>query len=224
MKSVIVYSCVTGSYDNVDKTLFATTPALDCDVDFVLFSDKVDGLEVNGNWQILPLHFKHLLCQRRTARWHKVNSHVLFPYADLTVWVDGSQRFKPVRLFNDLIKPNLQHNIATFKHPIRDCVYQELNACIKYRKDNEILMRQQIAKYRAENYPPHNGMVETACVIRRNNAEVAAFNKAWWAEIASHSFRDQLSFNYVAHKTNTVYSTIPGHRESSDYFVFTSHK
>ena len=224
MKNVVIYSCVTGNYDNVGNTLLASLPAIDCDANFVLFSDAVSTPEARNNWQILPLHFKHPLCQRRTARWHKVNSHALFPYADTTVWIDGSQKFKPVRLFADLIEPNLQHDIATFKHPIRNCVYQELNACIKYRKDNEILMRQQVEKYKIEGYPPHNGMVETACVLRRNTPEIVAFNKAWWSELDKHSFRDQLSFNYVAHKMDTAYSTIPGHREQSPYFEFIPHK
>lgn len=224
MKNVVVYSCVTGHYDNVDNTLLASLPKLDCDASFVLFSDTASRIEMKNSWQILPLHFKHKLCQRRTARWHKVNSHALFPYADITVWIDGSQKFKPIRLFADLIEPNLQHDIATFKHPIRNCVYQELKACIKYRKDNEILMQQQVEKYRTEGYPPHNGMVETACVLRRNTSEVAVFNKAWWSELDKHSFRDQLSFNYVARKTDIAYSTITGHRESSPYFEFISHK
>lgn len=224
MKNIVVYSCVTGNYDNVDKTLLGKAPEIDCDATFVLFSDAVSEPQLQHNWQILPLHFKHSFCRRRTARWHKVNSHVLFPYADITVWVDGSQSFKPVLLFADLIRPHLQHSVATFKHPIRNCVYQELNACIKYRKDNELLMRKQIESYRADGYPPHNGMVETACVIRRNTPEIVAFNKAWWAEIDKHSFRDQLSFNYVAHKTNTLYSHVPGHRESSAFFHFTPHK
>ena len=224
MKNIVVYSCVTGGYDNVNKTLLAASPEIDCEVDFVLFSDSVSCSETKGNWQIVPLHFKHSLCQRRTARWHKINSHALFPYAAATVWVDGSQSFKPIRLFADLIEPNLQHNIATFKHPIRNCIYHELNACIRYRKDNEILMRQQIAKYKAENYPAYNGMVETACVIRRNSSDTVAFNKAWWEEIDKHSLRDQLSFNYVAYKTCTPYSTIPGHRENSPYFNFMPHK
>lgn len=224
MKNIVVYSCVTGGYDNVKETLLSNMPELDCEAAFVLFADRKITAEQDSLWQILPLHCEDAFCQRRTARWHKVNSHVLFPYADITVWVDGSQAFKPIRLFADLIEPHLQHNIATFKHPVRNCVYQELNACIRYRKDNETLMRQQIEKYKAEGYPVYNGMVETACVIRKNTPEISAFNKAWWAEISKHSFRDQLSFNYVAHKTNTAYSCISGHREASPYFTFTSHK
>lgn len=224
MKNIVVYSCVTGGYDSVADTLMARSPAIDCDASFVLFSDAITQAETNGNWQIVPLAFKHALCRRRTARWHKINSHALFPYADTTVWIDGSQSFKPIRLFDDLIKPNLLHDIATFKHPVRNCVYQELNACIRYRKDNEILMRRQVEKYKAEQYPMHNGMVETACVVRRNTPEITIFNKAWWSEMDNNSFRDQLSFNYVARKTNTQYSIIPGHREKSPYFHFTPHK
>lgn len=224
MKNIVVYSCVTGNYDNVEQTLLARSPEIDCDASFILFSDAVNEPEAIGHWQILPLQFRHPLCNRRTARWHKINSHALFPQADTTVWIDGSQSFKPIHLLADLIRPHLHHDIATFKHPIRNCVYQELNACIRYKKDNELLMQQQIAKYRLEQYPAHNGMVETACVLRRNTPEIVAFNKAWWAEMDRYSFRDQLSFNYVAHKTNTLYSVIPGHREKSSYFTFISHK
>jgi hypothetical protein len=153
-------------------------------------------------------------------------AHHVLPAHDYSVWVDGSQIFKPVRVWEDLVKPVVEAaaDLATFKHPLRQCVYQEERACERHRKDNVGVMREQMDKYRAENYPPYSGMVETACVIRANTPEVHEFNAAWWEEIESNSFRDQLSFNYVCWRLGRPYAHIPGHREDSSFFNFVSHK
>ena len=223
MSKIEVYSCVTGNYDDVRKTLFSSLPLIDCDVQFTLFTDK--NLESEGTgWVVRPLAFEAGVCKRRIARWHKVNSHILFPQADITVWMDGSQLFKKINLYKDLIGPHMTGaHLATFKHPVRTCVYQEAQACKMLKKDNAKLIDQQMKKYRQMGYPAFAGMVETACVIRKNKPIVTAFNKLWWLEIDKHSFRDQLSFNYAASNVGLGYKTLAGERVTSPYFYFKKH-
>ena len=235
MNKTIVYSCITGGYDKPEDTILASKAIPELGVSFVLFTDEVKEPETYNaggtgiEWTKMPLSWgqearDHGICIRRVARWHKVNSHVLFPDAHSTVWLDGSQRIKPIRISTELVQPSLaSHDLATFKHPDRTCVYQELMACKRWKKDNKVLMHNQIAKYRADNYPPFNGLVETACVVRRNCPAISEFNKLWWREIAENSYRDQLSFNYIAWKSNLAYAHIPGSRNTSPFFDFTMH-
>ena len=230
MSKTVVYSCVTGNYDKMSETILASRAQPEEDVSYVLFTDGIDGERVHRaegsdiTWSVRPPHWKHQICRRRTARWHKLNSHVLFPDAEYTVWLDGSQRIKTIRPYYDLVAPYLvRHNIATFKHPNRTCVFQEIEACKMRRKDNHALMDRQAEAYRKASYPPFNGMVETACLVRRNCIEVSRFNNVWWDQMVNHSYRDQLSFNYTAWMLKQDYGLIPGCRDKSKFFDFVMH-
>jgi hypothetical protein len=233
MKKVVLYSCVTNKYDIVENTILASIGCNEEEIKFVLFTDsplkgdtpkKVTSSGAAITWELRPLVWKHPLCKRRTARYHKVNSHVLNLDADYTIWIDGSQQIKPVPLVKQLVNPLInKYMLASFKHPERTCIYQEMQACRKLRKDNPQLMANQINAYRKEGYPPYNGLVETACVLRKQCDQITEFNKLWWSQIENHSFRDQLSFNYVAWKLKQEYGKIPGSRMKSTFFDFISH-
>ncbi len=234
MSKTLVYSCVAGKHDNVTKSLLSSLAPTEQDVEYVLYTDQTikNAIKIsqdcyqyqapNGSivWQIKPLVWTHPLCKRRTARFCKVNPHI-FCTDDIThtLWLDGTQIIKEDVKLVDSVLPFLKDNfISTFKHPERICIYQELNACIKYKKDNKALMQQQIANYRKEGYPAYNGLVETACLLRKQGEATTEFNKHWWAEIEHNSYRDQLSFNYVAWKNKQKYGLIPGRRDKSNFF------
>lgn len=219
-----VYSCCTNNYDDLDSTLFASNPLEEFGIERVLFTNCEEPYEKRG-WKVRPLQWKHKLSPRRTARWHKVNSHLLFPESDYTVWMDANLTIKPIHVLKTLLLPHLIDNpVATFKHPGRSCVYGEAEACKRLKKDNPELINKQMKAYRVAGYPPYNGLVETACFLRRNCEEVDTLNKFWWQEINSHSFRDQLSFNYVSWKHRIPYNIVPGKREQSQFFNFRWHK
>jgi hypothetical protein len=230
MTPITVYSCVTGYYDTVNRTLMSSVGLAEVGVRYVLYTDAVTHPETRTNpnsnisWEYRPVVWKHRLCRRRTARWHKINSHLLPDMDELSVWVDGSQKIKPIAFRSELVEPLLgRYSLAAFKHPDRICAYQELQACIRLKKDNPELMEQQLEVYRQEGFPPYHGLVETSCVFRRNCPEVAAFNALWWEQLSRYSFRDQLSFNYVAWRLNQPYGIIPGRRDMSRFFEFVPH-
>ncbi len=221
MKTV-VYSCVTGGYDHPNNLLRSPVKATD-DLSFILFTDSHEGTVPGDAWSVRPLAWQHPICRRRTARWHKLHSHALFPEADLTIWVDGSQIIQNVGVIVRHHNAPDSQKLSTFKHPQRSCLYQELRACIKLNKDNPALMQEQVERYRDQGYPPFNGLVETACLVRKSCPEVTAFNKQWWEELDQHSYRDQLSFNYVAWSQKLEYGTLAGCRAKSPYFSFVPH-
>ena len=225
MPNIVVYSCVAGQYDNLFSTLFRSKPKHEEGVKYIVFVDDVETVTRQGIWEIRPLFWKHSSSYRRSSRWHKTNPQILFPEADYTVWIDGSQVIKPVNIFSDLVEPYTKNvDIATFKHPIRNCVYQELAACKQLKKDDPSVMDNQIQFYKKVGYRPGNGMVETACVVRKHTDAVANFNRKWWEQLESNSYRDQLSFNYVSWLCKIPYGHIPGHRAQSPFFDFVMHQ
>lgn len=233
MTNVVVYSCVTGNYDKLGSTFFASSNVPEPNVRYVVFSDMqtsgrgkfvtAEGVE----WDVLPLAWKHRFCKRRTARWHKLHPGIVTKQDDVSIWIDASQRIKAKTPVADLLAVTLYKcpalDIFSFKHPQRNCIYQELQACLSLKKDNPELMKRQIAFYRSENYPQSYGLVETACVVRKNTAASLKFDQHWWYMLDNYSLRDQLSFNYVSWKTKIAYGHIPGCRSNSPFFDFVSH-
>lgn len=232
MRKILVYSCVSGDYDDLARSLYASECFPEDNVRFVLFTNTNKefcvGTKSGVQWRVKPLLWKHPSCNRRTARWHKVNSHLIPGDHEVAVWIDGTHCVKKISVSSQLVEASIGSNTSaslfTFKHPIRCCVYQELDACIRYNKDNPHLMHTQVASYRQEGYPELNGMVETGCVLRKVNQSTALFNSEWWAEIQKYSFRDQLSFNYVAWKSNFRYGILPGSGTESPFFRYVKHK
>lgn len=218
LPNITVYTAIFG---DISDNLF-TPIYLGPGVDYIAFVDTVEPF-VKNRWQCVPAVFADANPRRR-ARHHKTLSHVCFPDAQYTLWVDGSltPTFDPRKLITSYLTVGTY--MSTFKHPERQCVYQEVEACVRLAKDDVSTMREQINRYRQEGYPYRAGLAETTALLRQHNAEVKAFNEMWWAEIAAGSCRDQLSFNVVAWRKGLRYSHMAGHRTESPFFYWRDHR
>jgi len=177
--------------------------------------------DFKDGWELIPTNAR--ANPRRTARLLKVLAHKTFPGAEYTLWVDGC--LTPLTPMWQLVDQFLcNHDICVFEHLERGCVYRELEACIRLKKDDPAVMRQQVNGYREEGYPYNHGLGETTAVLRRHNEVTEALNEAWWAEIEKGSLRDQLSFNYVCWKLGADYATFEGNRTKSPHFKHRPHR
>lgn len=159
---------------------------------------------------------------RRSSRMHKC----LPPKAEYSLWLDGNTSLK-VSL-DYLISEYLKNcDICVFKHPIRDCIYQEAKACQELKLDAWDVIEEQVNRYRAEGYPEHNGLAATTYVLRRHTPQIEALNNMWWAEICKGSKRDQLSFDYCCWKLGIKYNTFSEtHKDNfkhNKYFDYYEH-
>lgn len=200
---IAVYTAITASKDSLKKLCDSA------EIDLVLFSDQLctDQLCTEPDWNVRPA-CTIFADPRRNARAHKLLAHQYLPDYDYSLWIDGSIcLLVPPR---DLIKMYLDKaDIALFPHPCRDCIYEEAAACADL--DDPAVIAAQMAKYKQEHYPKHNGLNATGVILRRHNARTEAFNNAWWSELCRYSLRDQLSFNYVLHKLDIRAASFPGH-------------
>lgn len=139
------------------------------------------------------------------AKIHKVLTH---KYVDThyIVWMDGNLTLKQDP--HELIKLMGDHDFAFFKHPGRDCVYDEADACFGLGKGNPKELAEQIKEYAKQEWPPHSGLSELTCFIRKNTKEANEVFEEWWAEICRYSNRDQLSFPVVFQ--DKKFGVIPG--------------
>lgn len=81
-------------------------------------------------------------------------------------------------------------------------------------------MDKQIEIIKEANYPPENGLISAAVLIRKHNdSTVIKVMEDWWYFVKNYSKRDQLSFNFVAWKHNFKYDILKGDiREGNEYF------
>ncbi len=211
---VVLYTAVIGNYDELQPLRSMRGP----NIASICYTDE-PGCMSEG-WATRPVEPCATVDGRvRQARFIKTHPHALLGSHDISIWIDANLELTvdPMELATFVETAD----VATFAYPAtyghRDCIYQEAQACMERSKDDPALIRRQMDRYLAEGYPAHNGLVETSIVVRRNSQRAAAFNNGWWREIIRGSRRDQLSFNYVAHKQGLRYAILPGCRMHSPF-------
>jgi hypothetical protein len=220
-QTLVVYTAIFG--DIPDRLQAPRTQRPDPTVRYVCFTDCPESFRRVAPWEIRAAAWTDA-DSRRTARFHKVLSHRVVPDAGYSLWLDGNLGLEvdPWTIVRCHLSSGI--DIATFKHAHRNCVYQELETCLRLDKDDAGAMRAQVERYRIEGYPRYNGLAETTAFARREGPAIREFNEAWWREIERGSARDQLSFDYVAWKLSLDYGWLPGVREDCPYFRFSRHR
>ena len=212
MNSKIIYTTIFGGYDDITK------PTLPNNWDWKCFSEK----------NSIPLYTDNT----RNAKKFKVLPHRYLQDYEYSIFIDGNMYV--VGNVNELIEKYLSDsNIAFFDHnknrmDPRDCIYDEYNAIMNLGKndpnqnfkDNPQVMYDQVKRYQDEGYPSHNGLITGMVILRRHNEkDCIRVMEDWWTEIKYGSKRDQLSFNYVAWKSNTKFNYMDGDSRNNEYFT-----
>lgn len=217
-KEIVIYTAICNGYDSLKEQ----PPSARNGVDFVAFTDSGENTKT---WDVRPV-CKDYKDPNRNAKIHKILSHQYFTDKRYSLWIDGSITIDFPFAIEKLIEMYLaDHDIAVFKHPDRNCVYQEANACLQQKLDDPNIIRKQIQKYTKEGYPSNAGLAECTVILRRHTDTIKRFNEAWWDEIRNGSRRDQISFNYVAKKLNVKIRYFPGNlRRRNFLFVRGNHE
>jgi len=185
---IAVYTAVVGPYDELFDPQVC---AHNCD--FFVFTDQVI---TNQIWQRKPLPYVDA-DDCRTARFIKLHPHLLFPDYEFSIWIDAN-----LEILSDLT-PYLalvqtQDFMATWRHPRRSTVSDELEACVHHSKDDAVVMREQFSRQRSAGFPDRSGLFETSIMVRRHNDRRSInLMTAWWKEICNGSRRDQISLPFV---------------------------
>ena len=222
-KKYAIYTALIGNYDTIRQPL-----VVDGRFDYVLFTDDVTT-DTIGIWKVKQVCYKNN-DRTRIARYVKTHPHSLLPEYDATIWIDGNIQITSHYLYNRCIllcKNKIQ--IASVKHPYRDCIYEE--AYSVYGLDLEKVIFEWCHFLRHNDYPKRNGLYETNVLFRMKDSDVENANEMWWTIIEKYSRRDQLSFNYVLwckhlkeeyilpvnqSSANTPYLSIYQHRKTAN--------
>ncbi len=208
----IIYTAIIGDYDTLKEP-----SVVNKDWQYICYTNN-KNLK-SDIWDIRPLPYYDLnLSPTKQAR--KIKILPPFEY-DVCIWADGSIRIQCN--LDEFIDKYHKAEITTLKHPHRNCVYREADACIKRKKDNPNTINNQISIYKSEGYPENNGMIGSGVIIRSRSLKVNVFCNQWWHQVQSHSHRDQLSFNFTL-KYNPVSVHLIPFDILSNEFLLTKHK
>jgi hypothetical protein len=188
----VVYTSITGGKDELIDTQ-CTDGA-----EFMAFVDRPHN---TTTWRQKKA-YDRFKSPRRNSRAPKILAHE-FIDADYSLWIDGNISLRvPIQ---ELIDRYLQDSdIALFKHPVRDCLYDEARVCAISGLDDPETIIEQVTRYEQEGFGKHRGMGEGMFILRRHTKQVEEFNTIWFAEHCRGSVRDQISMPYAFDKAGLV--------------------
>jgi hypothetical protein len=196
--ATVVTACF-GGYDTLRPQVDQ-----DVDVDWVAFTDDVDLAGDPWRVEVRRAPVRH---PRMAAKVYKLAP----PVQGDVVWIDANTEITDSSFVRRALAAR-RNGIAVFRHPDRDCVYEEaaasLRLCPEKYSGQPIL--EQVERYRAEGHPAHGGLY--ACgTIAWDQADDRALAVAarWWAEIERWSYQDQLSLPVVLRRLGLEPGILP---------------
>jgi hypothetical protein len=209
---MMVYTALFGAHDQLRPP-----PAHDPAIMFVCVTDQ--GPQPGwGTYQLGRAFPGH---DRLEAKYYKVH-----PPAGRSLWVDASVELLPGAV-EELAE--LEDEVALFRHPARDCIYQETQYALggRYSPEDTLKMRQMARQYTAEGYPRHNGLWQCTVILRNRTERLDEAMGDWWDHIAAGEIHDQMSFSVVMDRagirpTPFPYDCGPG-RDWAPWFYWHPH-
>lgn len=214
---IVIYTAIFGGYDRLRE------PRGACDgCDFVCFTD--DRALRSDRWDIRyvdPAEEGGPLANRR----RKMLPHRFFPEYDVSIYMDGNIRVvaDPRPLVTEALR---HHSIAIPRHPDRDNLYAEAQACVKLGLISQETAVRWLKCYIEKGIPCHGGLFENNLIVRRHrDPTVVRLMEAWWNSYRANGGRDQLSLVYLAYLQGvTIQPLADGPRTSRHYFRIYGHE
>lgn len=235
---VVAYTCSLGGCDRVEDQL-ASTPLEFSNLRLVMFTDREIGKlpKPARKWTILPAKRKFELAACESYDWASISSqrlarmHKLLPHqlpvvqdADVSIWFDGNMSPKAgVSLLTLLEYISAERPIATYRHPDRTTVAQEVQACLRFKKDLPETLHAQYASYKEAGFPDESGLAETGNLVRKHTGAMRAFCDGWAFQVLTKSVRDQISFPFICWRRQQPLKAIPGSGTKNEWFEYKRH-
>jgi hypothetical protein len=237
---VVVYTALFGDTDK----LWSVPPVVVQGARYIAFTEKprrevglwtydfgIDRPRVlEGTEGVSPVtcHWEQVIVKapyesRKSARYYKVMAHKVLKGVDISIWIDANVRLLlPPR--EAVTRWASMRDLVVFKHSIRSCLFEEVDACLRLGKGNKDVLITQGRAYKEAGMPRKWGLATTRCLVRKHTPTIAKLNKAWWKEIRQYSLRDQISLPFVCWEEGFEPERIPKSIRYNKDFWFIPHK
>lgn len=217
---IAVYTSIFGDYDSLKEPAY--TPE---NCDFFIFTDQ--EIRPDSHWKVISAKYPDMInTNTMKNRYVKMMPHQLFDAYDYSIYIDGSVQITGdfTQVFEHI---NRKIGIAMVAHSARNCVYDEIDACIMMNKAPRKVLKDHKSYLESNGMPPKYGLVEGTVIIRAHHSPVCQkIMNDWWNEFLLHAKRDQLSLPYVLWKNQISITdiTIPRKDFTENFFYVHPHK
>lgn len=191
---VKIYSSIYGDYDTPINQIIKERPTL--------FADR----KYKCNWNVVSKKIR-AKNDRMRAKYFKCNPHKLFD-CDVSIWIDGCGTIHTKDFVKICLEKLGDADMLAFRHPDRDCIYDEARFCHMFEKYINVDIMGQVEEYRRRGYPEHNGLWACGLLVRRHNKRTKKFNELWWKHIRKYTYQDQLSFPVCVKESGVKLQTL----------------
>ncbi len=203
-KNLVVYTVLTGYKENLRNPF----PENSHGYERICFTDN-PNLK-SKDWTIVLMD-NHYLGAERESRRPKLLPHRFLSDFEWSLYLDNTVDLKtcPQEILEQYSKS--ESLFVCFKHPRRDCIYDEGEVIIANDMDDEIRVREQLDFYRSQGFSPHQGLIAATMLLRNHlDSTVIELQEEWFNHVLRYSKRDQLSYPFVAWQRNFQCSYFEG--------------
>lgn len=187
-KRIAVYTVIFGGYDKLKEPFFSPD-----NVDYFVFTDR--EVAPDSKWRKMPcealignLH----MTDTEKNRYLKMHPHLLFPDYEYSIYLDGN-----IQVTADMTPFAMLTNsfpVGMHLHREKDCVYEEIDDCLKKGKDSPKALLAHRALLQDMGIPEHWGLLEAGEIACRLHDPVCIrIMETWWECFFSGCRRDQIS-------------------------------
>ena len=216
MYDVAIISSIYGKYD----TLNPIFPQKGLSVEWILVTDNSPKDDLG--WRVVKedrpeVHPNRAAKRAKLLPW-------MYTEAYSSIWIDGSFKVISPTFAREAIgyaKP-----IAQFKHPWRDCLYQEARCTVAINRyaPQQHLIKEQADFYKTSGHPEHWGLWATGIIARYHTPSVRALGYSWMQDIERYSFQDQVSQAYSLRLAGLCPEAFPADYFSSPWIRYMGHR
>ncbi len=186
---VAVYTALFGSYDILREPLLQPD-----NIDYYVLTDQ--EIPEGSVWKrldasaVIPAEYQGDLVL--SNRWCKIHPHLVFKDYQYSVYIDSN-----IWVFSDLTPLTAgldSFPVAMFRHKRRDCVYDEVQACLEQKKDTKKSLKAHLEVIRSHGVPSNWGLLEASVIARKHfDSRCVELMDAWWKSFFRNSRRDQIA-------------------------------
>jgi hypothetical protein len=215
MDRVAIYTAIYGGYDSLRDQ-----PACP-GADYICFTD--DPKLSSSQWAVrfVTPRYSH---PRLSAKWFKMFPHKALLSYRHTIWIDGGVQLAAEDFVEAMLSPLDSSGLALMRHPVRDNILDEAEACIPLPKCRNLPLLDQVAHYRRKGFKDNRGLYAGTILVRDNSSRrIRRLGRLWMKENLRWTSRDQLSLPYLLWRLNIEPAVIPFDLWDNDLFSMVAH-
>lgn len=214
---IAILTSIYNSFDTLKPILPQST-----DVEWICVTDtywpQPNDPPVTNGWKIVYEPRPHL----HSARAAKTPKCLpwLYTSAESSIWIDASYRVTSTNFAEEAIRH--ADPIAQFKHPWRNCAFDEADEILRIPKHvNEYEnVKRAITALSDSGHPDNWGLWATGVIARRHTDDVISAGFDWLSNIYRYSVRDQISHPDVMRRWGLRPINLPGTHLANDWLQY----